>query len=167
MRQSLAQWNNFYQIQAKALMKPVRKKGIAIAFIVTIMLVADTSARFKDDNGVTRKNLRVIPRTISEEELIKVMREINVALGVKCSYCHQEIPGKTTPEGHPAHDFASDNKLQKRIARKMMLMTRNINDKLEDIGDHEFERVSCITCHRGHTQPSFTLDSARLKDIRH
>jgi hypothetical protein len=148
-------------------MGPLGKKGIVIAVVITIMLVADSSARFRnDDNGITRKNLRVISRTLSEEQLVGVMREINTALGVKCSYCHQEIPGKMTPEGYPAHDFASDNKHQKRIARKMMLMTRNINDKLEHIGDKQFERVSCITCHRGHTQPSFTLDSASGKDIR-
>jgi len=147
-------------------MKPVSKKGVVIAVVAGILLIAESSARFKkDDNGITRKNLRVIPRTISDEELVSVMREINTALGVKCGYCHQEIPGKITPEGHPAHDFSVDDKLQKRIARKMMLMTKTINNKLDDIGDGKFERVSCITCHRGHTQPSFTLDSAELNHI--
>ena len=137
------------------------KKAMVIALMASVLLIAETSARFrKEDDGITRKNLRVISRTISEEQLVTIMREINTALGVKCSYCHMEIPGKKTPEGYPAHNFASDDKLQKRIARKMMMMTRNINEKLDDIGDGDFERVSCITCHRGHTQPSFTLDTS-------
>ena len=133
---------------------------MVIAIFGALLLVAESSARFrKGDDGITRKNLRVISRTISEEQLLTIMREINTALGVTCSYCHMEIPGKQTPEGYPAHNFASDDKLQKRLARKMMMMTRNINEKLHDIGDGDFERVSCITCHRGHTQPSFTLDT--------
>ena len=152
-------------------MKAATKKGVVIAMLATVMLIADTSARFdKKDSGVTRKNLRVIPRTISEERLIASMREINKALGVKCNYCHKEIPGQTTPEGHPALDFPSDDKLQKRIARKMMLMTKGINEKLDDLGDGKMERISCITCHRGQTQPSFTLDTtvrSELKDILH
>jgi hypothetical protein len=147
----------------------VNKKGIVIAAIAITMLIAGTSARHdRDDDGITRKNLRVIPRTIADEQLLAAMREINKALGVKCGYCHQEIAGEKSPEGHPKLDFPSDNKLQKRIARKMMMMTKNINEKLDDVGDGQFERVSCITCHRGHTQPSFTLDtsaSSVLKDI--
>jgi hypothetical protein len=150
-------------------MKRVSKKAIGIVVVIAIMLAAQTSARFKkDDKGVTHENLRVIPRNISDDQLIAVMREINTSLGVKCSYCHKEIPRKITPEGYPAHDFASDDKLQKRIARKMMLMTRGINEKLDHLGHGEFERISCITCHRGHTQPSFTLDTSfrsSLKDI--
>jgi hypothetical protein len=47
----------------------------------------------------------------------------------------------------------------KVIARKMMRMTKDINERIDDIGDGHFERVSCITCHRGQTAPSATLDS--------
>jgi hypothetical protein len=150
-------------------MRLLSKKAMVIAAVASFLVMAQTSARYgKEDNGITRKNLRVIPHTIGEDQLIGTMREINKALGVKCDYCHKEIPGKITPEGHPAHDFASDDKLQKRIARKMMLMTKNINEKLDDMGDGQLERVSCITCHRGHTQPAHTLDTSIhsiLKDI--
>ena len=56
-------------------MRSPSKKGVVIAILATVMLIADTSARFdKKDSGVTRKNLRVIPRTISEERLIASMR---------------------------------------------------------------------------------------------
>jgi hypothetical protein len=149
-------------------MRSAGKKGMVMATAAVLIICAGTFTSFKkDDKGITYGNLRVLPRNTSDEQLIAAMREISKSLGVSCSYCHKEIPGKTTPEGHPAHDFASDDKLQKRTARKMMRMTKGINENLDHWGHGDFERVSCMTCHRGHTEPSFTLDTFRsgLKDM--
>jgi hypothetical protein len=54
----------------------------------------------------------------------------------------------------------------KKIARKMMRMTEDINEKLDDIGDHHFERINCITCHRGNTTPSMSLDSVQRRLLK-
>ena len=143
------------------------KKTTLIILLATSMVIGETRAMFhRDDNGISRRNLRVIPKNVSDEELTDIMRHINKALGVNCSYCHQQIPGQKTREGHQAHDFASDAKIQKQIARKMMRMTRDINERLGDMGDGAFEKVSCMTCHRGHTQPSFTMDSLQRSQVR-
>lgn len=141
-------------------MRPLLAKALIITGLITAMAVAQTSAYFKDDNkGVTTRNLRELPKNISHDELMAIMRSFNTALGVKCNFCHAESPGQTTPEGHPALNFASDDKETKRIARRMMRMTKDINEKLDDMGDHEFETIQCATCHRGHEHPSEGLDS--------
>jgi hypothetical protein len=132
-------------------------------FIISLLsagfIIAEVSGMRKDNKEVTAKNLRVLPRNISHVELIDIMKGISKALGVKCDYCHVAKPGVVNAEGRPELDFASDDKPTKRIARKMMRMTKDINEKLNDIGDHQFEKVGCVTCHRGWTQPSHTVDS--------
>ena len=79
------------------------------------------------------KNLQVI----KPEEIRPLMRSFTVALGGKCDMCH--VQG----------DFASDENNHKVIARKMILMTREINAKFPDGKEH----VTCYTCHRGAATP--------------
>lgn len=104
------------------------------------------------------KNLRVLPPNITHDELIATMRGFARALGTRCDGCHVPIPGEQNK-----FDFASDAKDEKRNARTMILMTRNINanylPKLEH-GDHDaadqeqqHPSVTCWTCHRGHMTP--------------
>lgn len=98
------------------------------------------------------KNLHVLPKSISHDDLMKVMHGFAGSLGVKCNYCHAAA-------AKPHHlDFASDAKPEKRIARTMMRMTRRINKKylsrvnLVDAKPEQKE-VTCGTCHRGHEIP--------------
>jgi hypothetical protein len=137
------------------------KKLLIILTLSMGMIFAETSARLKKDKAITSRNLRVLPKNTSDEDVIRIMRNFSKSLGVKCTYCHVEKVGEKTAEGHPVHDFASDDKEMKKIARKMMRMTEDINDKLDDIGDHNFEPIACITCHRGNTHPSLSLDSVQ------
>ena len=61
----------------------------------------------------------------------------------------------------PMNDFASDNKMPKRIARTMMLMTRDINSKLgAELGKPaaSVTTVGCVTCHRGVPIPKQIVD---------
>src|SRR5438270_9990611 len=62
------------------------------------------------------KNLQVLPKTISKEELKVQMKGQAKALGVECDFCH-EVP-----------DMASDKNDKKAIARKMLQMTAELND---------------------------------------
>jgi hypothetical protein len=121
----------------------------SMAAIVT-MAVAFT-APAPPDNGF--KNLKILPKDISHENLVKIMHGFNDALGVKCNFCH--APFKDTAQHHP--DFASDDKPEKNIARSMMKMTIKINKKFFEakhpfIGDSTLS-VSCITCHHGSPHP--------------
>lgn len=65
------------------------------------------------------------------------MQAISQALGVTCNYCHTAQPGSGQPEP------------KKDIARAMMAMTRDINDKIQEAAGKTATRVECVTCHRG------------------
>lgn len=93
------------------------------------------------------KNLQVLPPDMPREQLFGVMKRISGALGVRCSYCHV---GK---EGEPlsTFNFASDAKREKEMARWMLRVTHDINQKFEvDMND---PAVTCYTCHRGEAKP--------------
>ncbi|WP_118196216.1 c-type cytochrome [Albibacterium indicum] len=96
------------------------------------------------------KNLKVLPKDISKEELDDVMDGFKVALGVKCGHCH--APRK---DDASKLDFASDDKIEKEIARKMMKMTAKINKKYFHRVDEEgiMANISCMTCHNGKVSP--------------
>jgi tetratricopeptide (TPR) repeat protein len=68
------------------------------------------------------------------------------ALGVQCNYCH-------VFEGRGGrNDMASDEKAPKKTARQMLVMARELNDKLPAIVSKSADvttRVGCMTCHRG------------------
>jgi hypothetical protein len=148
-------------------MLQLNKKAVIIALLATAMVYAETSARMKKDkDGITTRNLRILPNNISHEQLIDIMKHFSSSLGVKCSYCHVAKKGELTSEGKPVYDFASDDLHHKRIARKMMRLVQETNEDLDDIGDRHFERISCITYHRGNTQPSMSLDSANRARAR-
>jgi hypothetical protein len=83
------------------------------------------------------KNLQVLPKNISKDELKAVMKAQSRALGVECDHCH-EMP------------TAEKDTDRKKIAREMMKMTAEINDKF--IKDPK-NKVVCETCHRGKESP--------------
>ena len=97
------------------------------------------------------KNLKVLPKNISDSALDKIMDSYKEALGVKCSFCHTE--------NKLAHklDFAKDDKPEKEICRKMMRMTNDINKKYfqfnGEVKADAVQAVTCVTCHRGQPRP--------------
>jgi hypothetical protein len=98
-------------------------------------------------------NLKVLPKDISREELIKLMRTYAGALGVECSFCHAR-----NPQTHRL-DFPSDAKDDKGIARTMIAMTQTINAQyMSQVHDPDAMpadlHVTCGTCHRGHSMPA-------------
>lgn len=98
------------------------------------------------------KNLKVLPKNISHDELMGTMRMFNKSLGVKCGYCH--VPSKDDPK---KMDFASDAKEEKETAREMMRMTLRINKKYfksgKDENGKQIQTVTCYTCHNGQASP--------------
>ncbi len=98
------------------------------------------------------RNLRVLPTSISDDSLLAVMGSFTRALGVRCVHCHVARNG-TRPT---AEEFALDEKPAKAIARGMLLMVREINDR--HLSSWAFSvparyRVTCATCHRGILRP--------------
>ena len=98
------------------------------------------------------KNLKILSKNISYENLDKVMDNFKDALGVKCNFCHVK-----QKEDESKWDFASDEKPEKEIARKMMKMMMRINKKYfkhkVSYNPGEVLTVSCQTCHNGKPRP--------------
>lgn len=102
---------------------------------------------YEIDPNPNFKNLKVLPKDISDDDLKGVMRSFNDALGVKCGFCHaQGSDGKM--------DFASDANPKKDVARYMMNMTREINKNYFEVENPAEYAVKCATCHGGNTSPS-------------
>ena len=93
------------------------------------------------------KNLQVLPKDMPQPQVVAIMRAFNAALGVECGHCHI-----WTKPGDPSNDMAADTKIEKTVARAMMMMTNEINTKLaasiKKPAD-QIARVECATCHRG------------------
>lgn len=100
-------------------------------------------------------NLKVLPKDVSPEELRATMGQFTRALGVRCNFCHAAKPGEQRL------DFSLDDKPEKKTARAMMEMTRDLNDKylsaLEDRGNPPV-KVGCFTCHHGTNRPRTLQD---------
>ncbi len=99
-------------------------------------------------------NLRFLPEDIQQRELIGIMRNFTIQLGVgRCSFCHTVSDRLDQPDD----DFASDDKATKRKARAMLQMVQAINQdhiaQLPDRGDPTIE-VTCGTCHAGKNRPT-------------
>ena len=86
--------------------------------------------------GEKFKNVQVL-KTMPASAFIDTMRNFTMSLGQNCEFCHVE------------HDFASDDKMEKKTARKMITMTQTANDQTFG-GKTE---VRCYTCHRGAKEP--------------
>jgi hypothetical protein len=94
-------------------------------------------------------NLKVLPKDMTGQQVITIMRGFEGDLGVECTYCHAKDPAS----GHP--NFASDANPMKDRARVMMKMTSSINTEyLTQLDPKPENPVTCGTCHRGMNEPS-------------
>jgi len=106
------------------------------------------------------RNLKVLPKTTSPDQLRDVMVGFTQSLGVRCVHCHVGEEGK--PLG--TFDFASDAKPEKQIARDMVKMTDDIHKdlgKMKLMPDEARVEVRCATCHHGKPRP-VTLSDALM-----
>lgn len=94
-------------------------------------------------------NLKVLPREMSSEDLRDLMSHYNEELGVGCSYCH--VRDSRTHQ----LEYASDENPRKQVARLMIGMVRDINEKyLARVGDRRYAlAINCGNCHQGQTSP--------------
>jgi len=85
------------------------------------------------------KNVQLL-KGMSPTQLQRTMNMMRASLGVHCDFCHLFKDDKW--------DFASDDKQEKKIARNMIQMTMDLNEKY-------FKRqgVTCNSCHRGSLHP--------------
>jgi hypothetical protein len=118
-----------------------------------------------DENWKPEKleNLKVLPKTTTPDEIIKIMRGFNETLNVECHFCHKgkmKAPLST-------FDFPDDSKEHKEVTRNMLTMTNDINTKYpEGMGDDatvDAPKVTCATCHRRNRHPETDLPAKPAK----
>jgi hypothetical protein len=112
--------------------------------VLSVMAAAQIPQRFE--------NLQVLPKDVPRDTLIQIMRGFSFALGVRCEHCHVQAREDTAER----IVFKSDDKKEKRTARFMMRMVRDLNTNvLTQLPDRSNPpvRVQCVTCHRGSASP--------------
>ena len=123
---------------------------LALAVIAGCTAIQQQKAQTPKADNLEFQNLRVLSPNITRDELIATMRSYSRALGTRCDHCHVET---TDANGKEVHDFASDAKHEKEVARTMMRMTRDMNAQyVSHVNEHGMT-VTCAMCHRGRTVP--------------
>jgi hypothetical protein len=101
-------------------------------------------------------NLKVLPKTMTGEQVHELMETWEGSLGAHCDTCHTADPKSLAPNGRPRLNFADDSKPKKETARLMYKMTNDINQNYVSMVGNAGEppaQVTCGTCHRGHLKP--------------
>ena len=132
------------------------KKSFLILSVLTL-LVAGLSAFTRAGKDPGYKNLKILPKDITEKQMDSVMNHFSASLNVGCEFCHTKK--KQVMFGtNETWDYASDDNKHKLVAREMMKMTNKLNDehfpysgKAENLST--ILTVTCFTCHNGQTNP--------------
>lgn len=125
---------------------------LAVIFLLVVSGIAATRLP-----AAKHKNLKVLPKDISDAKLDSIMESYNKALGVGCGFCHA-IEDKNLPDSLQRLKYESDENTMKEEARKMMRLTIQLNkdyfyyDKAER--PEYLKVVTCYTCHRGDPFPA-------------
>lgn len=126
-----------------------KKQIIALSVLATLVIGGVAAV---NPPGEKYKNLKILPKDISEQKLDSIMESYSKALGISCSFCHAEV--KNFPD---SLDYASDANTMKENAREMMRMTILINKTYFHFDKNEkpeyLKVVNCKTCHRGEPYP--------------
>jgi len=128
----------------------MKNKFIAVLGLAAFVFIGIAASKPPVKNN--ERNLKVLPKDISNADLDSVMESYSKQLNVACEFCHAN--SKINPQDL---DYASDDKPEKEITRQMMRMTATIN---KDFFDYiivykagETMAVSCYTCHDGFPRP--------------
>jgi len=151
----------FGKLHPQKIIEMRANKKITVIIGITIFVLIGMAATHPPEDSF--KNLKKLPKNISKQHLDKVMDEFKDALGVKCSFCH--VHQKDNPR---EWDFASDEKPEKSVARKMISMTNRINKKFfhgkSKVGEENAVlEVHCITCHHGTAHPEMKQEEEKPK----
>jgi len=129
-----------------------QKKTITVASFMAFVVLGTALTQ----KPTQERNLKILPKDISNQKLDSIMHSYNKALGVECKFCH--AANNPLVFGAPAElDFASDKEPMKENARDMMRMMIEVNTKYFYFDKNQqpvyLNAVSCITCHRGQALP--------------
>lgn len=127
-------------------------------FLVTLLLVVLGTVGILSFNTIQQpqprklQNIKALPADWTYQQVDHLMDEYKVDLGVNCRYCH--AADKNNPR---RTDAASDDNPKKDIARNMIRMTMEMNQKYIATIAHsdtsKVQLITCNTCHRGAAKP--------------
>jgi len=120
--------------------------GVASFLTIALGLISPVFAQTPTPTVVDSPTVKVLTGLLAPQ-FQEEMNFITRALGVTCGTCHA-----------PRGNFASDEKPEKLTARRMLEMTRGINnqffpDHKPKPGESVLGRVTCYTCHQGERTP--------------
>jgi len=89
------------------------------------------------------KNLQVLDKNISKDELKRTMEAFAAQLGVKCTFCHLD------------EQYEKDDRKQKADARKMIKLVAEMKARRPEFFKTTVKEsaIQCAMCHRGKAQP--------------
>lgn len=138
----------------------MRSFRLLVALAATLLLVGADQAPKEDPHvtdllrqikgqenkpaGQVFKNVKIL-KDIPAGRFLRIMDiGYSRALGVGCEHCHSE------------DRWEADEKRQKHAAREMILLTQEINSRLETMEhiDTSEPQINCTTCHRGYVKPA-------------
>lgn len=141
-------------------MRHARLSAIALATLALFPAAVDAQGR---GGQQPPRNLQVLPKDMPRNQVTAIMRNFAMALGVRCEHCHAADPaapeqpaGRGGRGGGPPLDYALDDLETKKVARDMLRMVMDINEKYLPLTGrtfNEFNRVTCETCHHGLAKP--------------
>ena len=134
---------------------PCNKKWFVVSGIVILLGFGVAASRppAYEEEGPKPKNLKVLSKKLTHDDLERIMGSFDKQLGVTCIYCHSY-----DKYAQPRNvDFASDENPKKLIAREMIRMSIRLNKKyfgkkVDDLLFHT-SPIWCTTCHRGFPVP--------------
>jgi cytochrome c2 len=111
-------------------------------------ILATIAGRENQPAGSVFKNVKLL-KDMTAAELLRTMdQQYGRGLGWTCANCH--VVGK----------WDEDTKKNKRIARQMQAMQDYVNgtsfSSIKEL-DAEYEKASCVMCHRGSNEPKGTM----------
>jgi len=147
--------------------------------LAAVAVSAQTEPPAGRGRGAAPRNLQILPKDTSAQDVGALMQQFTRALGVPCTYCHVQrtapllsaeesaAQAAAPPAGRgrgrgagPQMDFAADDKRQKQTARLMLTLVNDLNARIAAIPGRRTDasRVQCATCHRGVPNPQMLGD---------
>lgn len=141
---------------------PYLKTGFAAPLVASVCFVTMAAQAPQTGTAVATSqpgpfpaptNLKVLPNSLTGQQVQDIMEQWKVGLGMSCAACHADDKERVDQDGRPLLNFARDSKPEKAIARIMYTMTEEINGKYIARIDGSGVPVTCGTCHHGHIGP--------------
>ena len=127
---------------------PSRLRRTILAIVLGTALTARTAAQVPEPirPGIAESPTITVLTGLMVPQFEIEMRHFVQAIGMNCGGCHAR------------GNFASEENPRKATARKMIEMTRSLNQRFfpgftPAEGETSLGRVTCYTCHQGAPQP--------------